>query len=248
MTKPWYHRRVRRGFTLIELLLVVSIIALLASMMLPAVAMVRDASRGTVCANSMRQLGLATFAYMDDNEGLFPDYWDPDNAYNHAFYPQRFFHNLSGLTWNSLQNSDPYLTHLGYKVKRPPYFCMANPVIPDDAGVCHAWTNYAINSNLYDFIKGRTLAQSEVRSSKALYTEALAKDQSGGYYRNAGTRWSKPWMDQYPIHRQNQNVVFIDGHTQAVNVGIRTLLADDLGFWFNDLGGMQQTWFWPLTN
>lgn len=229
-----------QGFTIIELLLVLAIIALLTSMLVPAVASVRDASRSVVCAGSLRQLGMATFTYMADNNGAFPDYWDPDNHYNHASYPMRFFHNLSGLTWNSLQYTDPYLDHAGVNKKKAPYFCTTNPAVPVSSGIKN-WTNYAINCNL----QGLRQRQITGSADKALYVESLSLVPDADY-RCAGTRWSNPWMCQYPVHRQRMNLVFIDGHTQSVNVGVRSSLANVLGFWFNDLGEMQQTWFWPL--
>lgn len=49
----------RRGFTLMELLLVISIIAVLMSLILPAVQMARESARRTQCANRLRNVGLA---------------------------------------------------------------------------------------------------------------------------------------------------------------------------------------------
>jgi prepilin-type N-terminal cleavage/methylation domain-containing protein/prepilin-type processing-associated H-X9-DG protein len=62
----------RRGFTLIELLVVISIIALLLAILMPALQKVKKQAQATTCLSNLRQIGVATELYANDNDLFIP--------------------------------------------------------------------------------------------------------------------------------------------------------------------------------
>lgn len=94
-----------KGFTLIELLVVIAIIALLLSIVLPALRKVKAQARKTICTSQLHQWGVALIAYSGDNNSRLPKTpgtssgtaWpsmvvaDKDNTAIRAYYTQGDF-------------------------------------------------------------------------------------------------------------------------------------------------------------
>lgn len=72
----------KRAFTLVELLVVIAIIALLMSILMPALARVRNQAKDVLCQSNLKQMAAAFGMYTGDNEGYFMEgYWGlPDCA------------------------------------------------------------------------------------------------------------------------------------------------------------------------
>jgi len=86
------------NFTLIELLIVIAIIAILASMLLPALSKARDKSKAISCINNLKQLEETELMYCNDNQDWLVPY-----AYNGAVTWPNTYQNAGYITWQRSQ-------------------------------------------------------------------------------------------------------------------------------------------------
>lgn len=132
-----------RGFTLVELLVVIGIIALLISMLLPALNRARDAARTVACLSQLRQIGHASALYTVDHNGyLVPSFTmpaTPDGDRVHQFL-MAYVPNTAGRTVWTCQNAIPGINNefpMTYGANQSVHAFMNNtlPKIPPQAKI-----------------------------------------------------------------------------------------------------------------
>ena len=69
-----------KAFTLIELLIVIAIVAILAALLFPTFAKVRENARRTTCTSNQRQIGMAITQYVQDADEVFPWSYSTDSG------------------------------------------------------------------------------------------------------------------------------------------------------------------------
>src|SRR6266852_5379697 len=72
MHRQEMQKRRPRGFTLLELLIVIAVIVILASIGYPVYIGVQERAKVTKDMSNLRQIGIATQLYMNDNDGVLP--------------------------------------------------------------------------------------------------------------------------------------------------------------------------------
>jgi prepilin-type N-terminal cleavage/methylation domain-containing protein len=100
-----------RAFTLVEMLVVISIIAVLAALLLPAVQMAREASRRASCTNNLRNLGLAIQQF-DSSKGRYPasrTFWNDPKYKASAWYPSSWSTTSGAYTLTWVHEIMPYM-------------------------------------------------------------------------------------------------------------------------------------------
>ena len=205
-------------FTLIELLLVISIIAILSALLLPALGKARESSRMIVCAGNLKQIGVALNFYNSDNNDYFPPWYVVIDG--------------AGEYWPRIFAMAGYLQNPG--VKNNLFRCLSNK-FDHHTTIPSPWAynnNYAYNTemgatNFNSYYTNGPAKIAKIRKPSQISAFCESGDRSysedptdccetiGASSVPNGSVWG---MIAYP-HNDSANFYWVDGHASTLRFG-----------------------------
>ena len=214
----------KSGFTLIELLVVISIISLLVSILLPALAKARESAKLLGCKSNLRQIGIAMHAYAADNNDYLPVMANQANW------------NKPLTVVSALVVHGNYLPNDEYGWGHSKVFQCPND--PNDYTVgggtypASYWYRQTDNGNKYKTENGNPIRLGEKDATRARIVRYLMVERSaissgmqtvypGGIY--SVTSSGYPSLDRNTLdsfwHESGSNALYEDGHVSWVPYG-----------------------------
>ena len=183
-------------FTLIELLIVIAIIAILASMLLPALNKAREAAKRISCTNNVKQIGMGMGMYIDAYNDFFPSYDFQSGDM------QFWFTNVANMIDNAITS------HAKFKAKAPKYFRCPSAV---DAGWQYFDLSYGYNSNLGYFRVDGNGAKYKITQAKRPSELIINADGDGD--KRYDSSIDQEWRLVGNRHNNGTPIGYVDGHT-----------------------------------
>jgi len=200
-----------KAFTLIELLVVIAIIAILAAILFPVFAKVREKARQTSCASNEKQIGLAITQYVQDYDEKYParEYNGDADTWRIGVFPYVKATGVFSCPSNpsgTKKGLDGYPISYGGNYNSSPYF-------NQDWG--NMYPGYINGTGVFADAKGPGVALASI-DSPAQVIEVLEMTNEGYSDANILNHFTGANQDLFAGHTGTSNYLFCDGHVKAL--------------------------------
>lgn len=234
MTNANQKRQPVEYFTLLELLIVIAIIAILASMLLPALSKARQAAQSSICKGNLKQLAAAMYSYADDYDGWGTYFTNVDygNGLYGPFDDWRYDYSLC-----------PYLgtgkKTYGLNPPAASSLCPSGRRDGTGAQTSTGQSNFSYSFSIY-LTRGNTVLPNNTGSK----ITQVKKPSIRVFCADTTTYAASLWSNTHFANRHRggrDNLIFVDSHVEEWSPAVKTAIGSGStnggvnGFWHDSI-------------